>query len=72
MADESAYQTGWPPVTAQDGCPVIYEILFDGRPVQAYVDVSQQFRADGKQWRDPETKEMIPNHRVTGWRGLPE
>lgn len=37
---------------------------------KAYVDLSQQYMADGKQWRNVSNNDVIYGHKVVAWKEI--
>ena len=77
------FNSGWPRYTRQDGAAIEYEISLSprgeipsGTVIRAWIDDSEQYRADGRCWRALTPCRMIAvgqrieHQDVLGWRAV--
>jgi len=66
----SEFKSGFPYYIYTTGmCMRFFEILLDtGELVQAWIDPSRQYAAEGLEWRVKDTDEYIPTSCVQGFR----
>ena len=72
-SDTRGYTPGFPRYiyTPGGGALRYFEIILDSeQTLRAYVDPSRQYAAEGLVWRDANTKQEIPKHRVLGYKEI--
>src|SRR3989338_5492656 len=68
----AGFKEGLPRYVLDQGSPVFYQIIVapEQELRRAFVDTSTQYRGEGVQWQDANTREYISKHRVIGWRDV--
>ena len=60
-------------INYQKGYAYVFELILNkGQRIQAWLDISEQYKADGSCWRNNDTNETINDYFVVAWRQISE